>query len=120
MISLKSLAAAATLFAAGLALPHKTTRSVPENAIEDSYIITLKSGDYAIEEHVGWVSEAHKRNLMKRGLHERSYGGVDHTFSNPDGFRAYTAHFDKATIAEIEGRDDVSDFFFDFLSILAG
>lgn len=120
MVNFKNIAATATaLFASGLALPHKTSRAVPENAIEGSYIVTLKSGDYDIAEHMGWVDGVYKRNLMKRGLNERSYGGVGRTFSNFDGFRAYTGEFDDVTIAEIEGRDDVISVEHDFVVTLS-
>ncbi|KAK5992574.1 Alkaline protease 1 [Cladobotryum mycophilum] len=111
MVGIKNLAlVATTLFAYAQAAPmvqegEASIQSQHGQAIEGSYIVTLKSGlnEEDLESHIEWVQSVHQ----KRAVNKRQYKGVEKTYTGEYDFNAYAGSFDEATLAEIRGNPDV-------------
>ena len=97
------LAAALLPVALGAPVQTEDKRDAKIQAIEGSYIITLKSGLSArdLESHLGWVSDVHERSLGRRG-----FNGVAKTYS-VHNFHGYAGSFDAATIETIKNSPQV-------------
>ncbi|KAF2021469.1 subtilisin-like protein [Aaosphaeria arxii CBS 175.79] len=90
----------------GALLPAVLAAPTPKSndIIPGKYIITLKPGADAdaVETHLNWVTDVHKRSLTKRNT-----AGIEQTYGISD-WKAYAGEFDDATIAEIEANPDVA------------
>ena len=67
------------------------------------YIVTLKpeADAAAVESHLSWVSDVHKRSLGKRNT-----AGVEQTYGINE-WKGYAGEFDDETIAEIKSNPEV-------------
>lgn len=97
------------LLPAALAAPGETPPPPPqgpEDAVPNSYIITLKPNVTApqIEAHLDWVVAVHRRSLSERD--GNSTAGVETTY-NISGWNAYSGEFDRKTIKEIAKSPEV-------------
>ncbi|KAF9775724.1 hypothetical protein IL306_006142 [Fusarium sp. DS 682] len=105
MVHLKSFAVLTTaLLGCSLAAP--TTSSGVDSTIPGSYIITLKSEIKApaVETHLKWVGDVHKRSLEKRD----GDNGVEKTFETEAGFHGYSGTFDDVTVEQIKKSPEVA------------
>lgn len=73
--------------------------------IPGKYIVTLKEGisTEAVDSHLSWVSDVHKRSLGKRNT-----VGVEKTYGVGKYFNGYAGEFDDSTLEEIKKNPDVS------------
>ncbi len=73
--------------------------------VPGKYIVTLKPGvsTSEVQSHLSWVTDVHARSLSGRDA-----SGVDKIYSI-NTFNAYSGSFDDATIAQIQGSEQVSN-----------
>ncbi|KAF4972040.1 hypothetical protein FSARC_1308 [Fusarium sarcochroum] len=78
------------------------TSTTDDDVVDGKYIITLKSKlpEDKLEQHIEWVGDLHNGSLFRR-----DESGVDKIWN--ETFKGYSGEFDKKTIEEIEGSDDV-------------
>ncbi|KAF6808807.1 alkaline proteinase [Colletotrichum sojae] len=91
--------AVGALLPAILAAP--TKRADEPAAVPGKFIVTLKE-DAAVESHLNWVADVHKRSLGKRDT-----AGVETKF-NISNWNAYAGEFDEATLEEIKASPEVA------------
>lgn len=107
MTSLRRLAIliGALLPAAFAAPAPVASHSHKREVIPGKYIVTLKEGisTEAVESHLSWVSDVHKRSLNRRDT-----VGVEKTYGIGQFFNGYAGEFDDATLQEIKNNPDVS------------
>lgn len=106
MASLRRLAIfIGALLPAAFAAPTAAPSSHKKEIIPGKYIVTLKEGisSEAVESHLTWVSDVHKRSLNRRDT-----VGVEKTYGVGKFFNGYAGEFDEATLKEIKNNPDVS------------
>ncbi|TDZ61490.1 Alkaline proteinase [Colletotrichum trifolii] len=104
MINVRRIALAiGALLPAVLAAPAAGNANVKraEDIVPGKYIVTLKE-TAAVESHLDWVSDVHRRSLGKRDT-----AGVENKF-NISSWNAYSGEFDDATIEEIKKNPEVA------------
>lgn len=102
MASLRRLAIfIGALLPAAFAAP---TPSHKKEIIPGKYIVTLKEGisTEAVESHLTWVSDVHKRSLNRRDT-----VGIEKTYGVGEFYNGYAGEFDDATLEEIKNNPDV-------------
>lgn len=107
MASLRRLAIfIGALLPAAFAAPTAAPSSHKKEIIPGKYIVTLKEGisSEAVESHLTWVSDVHKRSLNRRDT-----VGVEKTYGVGKFFNGYAGEFDEATLKEIKNNPDVLD-----------
>ena len=105
MASLRRLAVfVGALLPAAFAAPAPAPGPVQE-VIPGKYIVTLKEGisTEAVDSHLSWVSDVHKRSLSKRNT-----VGIEKTYGVGKHFNGYAGEFDESTLDEIKNNPDVS------------
>ncbi|CAI6090477.1 hypothetical protein V2G26_005958 [Clonostachys chloroleuca] len=82
---------------------------VPQTKVASNggYIVVLKDTVKNFESHIEWARSVHKRNLAKRDLDERTYSGIDFTYTGNNHFNGYAGHFDPDTVEEFRNSGDV-------------
>ncbi len=88
-------------FAAPAVVPSPRAKEI----IPGKYIVTLKEGisSEAVESHLSWVSDVHKRSLSRRAT-----VGIEKTYGVGNAFNGYAGEFDDSTLEEIKNNPDVS------------